>query len=152
MKKEKIGNKSGYRGFSLSISLIEEIKGQIKEDPEFSSVADFIREAAREKLDSLIIGQELTPVEKIIFRDSMRQKRLEALKEATSFLERERTLKESIKETKQKKKNKQSKGSLPDYDVNVDEWELKELQEKKKQRVEDIKKKNMLNGNGHGLK
>ena len=89
-----------YRGFSLAVPLIEEINKQIKDDEEYRSTADFVREAVREKLDGMIISGELTSFEQLIYRDLMRQKRLEALKESTSFLERERALKESINENK----------------------------------------------------
>ena len=128
MKKEK--SKPRYRGFSLSVSLIEEINERIKNDPEYRSTADFVRDAVREKLDGMVISNELTDFEKIIYRDLMRQKRLEALKEAMNFRKQKEHLRERIKH------EKKSNFDSPHKKV------LKRVEEKEKETLNDIKIKN----------
>lgn len=39
-----------YQSVSLTTSFIDEIKKHIMEDPKYKSIADFVREAVREKM------------------------------------------------------------------------------------------------------
>ena len=49
MKSLKPGTK--YQSVSLAVPFIEEIKNHIKDSPQYRSIADFVRDAVREKMD-----------------------------------------------------------------------------------------------------
>jgi len=136
-KKQRKGN---YTGLSLPSALMDEVERITKNDSNYRSLTDFTKDAIREKLDKTIIEKELTDFEKIIFRDIMRQKRIEALKESMNFRKQKDRLKERMK------------NEGPSAFTSPSKKILKSIEKEKKETIKDIKKKNTLsNSNGHGL-
>ena len=76
--------KGTYTSLSLPTELMEEIEERIK-GSEYRGITEFTKVAIREKLDNFIISEELSDFERLIYKDLLRQKRLEALKETMSF-------------------------------------------------------------------
>jgi hypothetical protein len=66
MKRSKKAVK--YQGFALEIPLIDEIKKFIKDDSNYRSVTDYVREALREKLkadkEALVTMREVAEIQK----------------------------------------------------------------------------------------
>ena len=145
---EKI-RKGKYTGLSLPLTLMNEIEKITKDDLNYKGLTDFTKDAIREKLDNMIIENELSNFEKIIFRDLMRQKRLEALKESMNFRKAEIRVKSEIKSLEEKiKTGKSGRFNTDDYDLKSEKDKLKRIEKKKN----EIKKNNDLNGHGVGVR
>jgi len=102
-----------YQSVSLAVPFIEKIKKHIQDKPEYRSIADFVREATREKMNEgeiTFLGPRITESRwyrerkrKKVLKSMTKEEALEALEafeeEVTSLNE---TYKELIKELKKK--------------------------------------------------
>jgi hypothetical protein len=78
-------NKPEYRGFSLPVPFIERIEEIVNDDPHYRSIADFVKDAIDEKINSHIFEQTLHDYELIIYRNLMAAYRFAAIKEAETI-------------------------------------------------------------------
>lgn len=82
----KTKDRGKYQSISLSVDFIEEVKQHILKDNKYKSVADFTREAIREKIDRET-PHGITIME-IFERDQRREKEMLSIEERVRRLER----------------------------------------------------------------
>ena len=140
MKKIKPSVK--YQGVSLPVPFINEIKKHIKGDPKYRSIADFVRESVREKMEK---GNTIKNINKIRKKDAelkFKEKYGMTYEEYISKPENEFSFNHpSIKEPTNEEL--EARINLIENKILTKE-ELKEI-------LKELLNKKKLNNNNHGL-